>query len=137
MSPSILQNGWHDGSIGLLIPTVQAHYNLTFTVVSVLFVSECLGYMLSAILNVHLSDLLGFGRVIFLGGVFKVISYAMLVPALPFPIMAVGALVSLLRSQNVSLSRLACFDNSPVLRYRIAGCTVEWVRERVPKQSFS
>ncbi|KAG8694220.1 hypothetical protein FRC11_002366, partial [Ceratobasidium sp. 423] len=44
-------SGWHDGSIGPLIPTIQKYYNLTFTVVSILFVSECLGFMLSAILN--------------------------------------------------------------------------------------
>ncbi|CUA75549.1 hypothetical protein RSOLAG22IIIB_05947 [Rhizoctonia solani] len=83
-------SGWHDGSIGLLIPTIQNYYNLTFTVVSVLFVSGCLGFMLSAILNVHLSDHLGFGRVMFLGGICQVISNAMLVPAFPFPVMVIG-----------------------------------------------
>ncbi|CAE6511822.1 unnamed protein product [Rhizoctonia solani] len=87
-------SGWHDGSIGPLIPTIQTYYSLTFTVVSVLFVSECLGFMLSAILNVHLSDRLGFGRVIFLGGICQVISYALLVPALPFPVMAIAFVVN-------------------------------------------
>ncbi|KAH7325496.1 MFS general substrate transporter [Rhizoctonia solani] len=87
-------SGWHDGSIGPLIPTVQKYYDLTFTVVSILFVSECLGFMLSAILNVHLSDRLGFGRVIFLGGICQALSYLMLVPALPFPVMCVAFVIN-------------------------------------------
>ncbi|CAE6426744.1 unnamed protein product [Rhizoctonia solani] len=87
-------SGWHDGSIGPLIPTVQKYYDLTFTVVSILFVSECLGFMLSAILNVHLSDRLGFGRVIFLGGICQALAYLMLVPALPFPVMSVAFVIN-------------------------------------------
>ncbi|KAJ1300814.1 hypothetical protein OPQ81_002454 [Rhizoctonia solani] len=87
-------SGWHDGSIGLLIPTIQKHYNLTFTVVSTLFVSGCLGFMLSGILNVHLSDRLGFGRVIFLGGICQVVSYILLIPALPFPAMVIAFVIN-------------------------------------------
>ncbi|CAE6446569.1 unnamed protein product [Rhizoctonia solani] len=87
-------SGWNDGSIGPLIPTIQKYYNLTFTVVSILFVSGCLGFMLSAVLNVHLSDRLGFGRVIFLGGICQAVSYMILVPALPFPVMAIAFVIN-------------------------------------------
>ncbi|GAB1526101.1 hypothetical protein RhiTH_009267 [Rhizoctonia solani] len=82
-------SGWNDGSVGPLIPTIQKHYDLTFTVVSVLFVSGCLGFMLSGILNVYLSDRLGFGR-----GVCQAVSYAILVPALPFPVAAIAFLIN-------------------------------------------
>ncbi|QRW26542.1 major facilitator superfamily transporter [Rhizoctonia solani] len=87
-------SGWNDGSVGPLIPTIQKHYDLTFTVVSVLFVSGCLGFMLSGILNVYLSDRLGFGRVIAIGGVCQAVSYAILVPALPFPVAAIAFLIN-------------------------------------------
>ncbi|CAE6424301.1 unnamed protein product [Rhizoctonia solani] len=83
-------SGWHDGGIGPLLPTIQKHYNLSFTVVSVLFVSACTGFLLAAVLNMYLSDRFGFGRLIFLGGVCQIISYAILVPALPFPAMALA-----------------------------------------------
>ncbi|CAE6438283.1 unnamed protein product [Rhizoctonia solani] len=83
-------SGWQDGSLGPLIPTIQKHYNLTFTAVSVLFVSGCLGFLLAAALNIYLSDRLGFGKLIFLGGVCQAISYAILVPAFPFPVMALA-----------------------------------------------
>ncbi|KAF8751683.1 MFS general substrate transporter [Rhizoctonia solani] len=85
--------GWNDGSVGPLIPTIQKHYDLTFTVVSVLFVSGCLGFMLSGILNVYLSDRLGFGRIA-IGGVCQAVSYAILVPALPFPVAAIAFLIN-------------------------------------------
>ncbi|KAL5634138.1 hypothetical protein ACGC1H_006088 [Rhizoctonia solani] len=83
-------SGWQDGSLGPLIPTIQKYYNLSFTVISVLFVSGCLGFLLAAILNIYLSDRLGFGGLIFLGGVCQAISYAVLVPAFPFPVMALA-----------------------------------------------
>ncbi|EUC57321.1 MFS general substrate transporter [Rhizoctonia solani AG-3 Rhs1AP] len=83
-------SGWQDGSLGPLIPTIQEYYNLSFTVISVLFVSGCLGFLLAAILNIYLSDRLGFGSLIFLGGVCQAISYAILVPAPPFPVMALA-----------------------------------------------
>ncbi|KAF8704734.1 MFS general substrate transporter, partial [Rhizoctonia solani] len=86
-------SGWNDGSVGPLIPTIQKHYDLTFTVVSVLFVSGCLGFMLSGILNVYLSDRLGFGRIA-IGGVCQAVSYAILVPALPFPVAAIAFLIN-------------------------------------------
>ncbi|CAE6455005.1 unnamed protein product [Rhizoctonia solani] len=81
-------SGWQDSSLGPLILTIQKHYNLTFTVVSVLFVSGCLGFMLAAILNLYLSERLGFGSLIFLGGYSK--QALLYVPAFPFPVMALA-----------------------------------------------
>ncbi|CAE6489355.1 unnamed protein product [Rhizoctonia solani] len=86
-------SGWQDGSLGPLIPTIQNYYGLTFTSVSVLFISGCAGFLLAAGLNIYLSDCLGFGGLILLGGVFQTVAYAVLVPALPFPVMAVAFLV--------------------------------------------
>ncbi|QRW20706.1 hypothetical protein RhiXN_05695 [Rhizoctonia solani] len=106
-------SGWQDGSLGPLIPTIQNYYGLTFTSVSVLFISGCAGFLLAAGLNtkactltpaslvsVYLSDCLGFGGLILLdgdnlatGGVFQTVAYAVLVHALPFPVMAVAFVV--------------------------------------------
>ncbi|CAE6467632.1 unnamed protein product [Rhizoctonia solani] len=86
-------SGWQDGSLGPLIPTIQKYYNLTFTVVSLLFVSGCLGFLLAAVLNIYLSDRLSFGGLIFLAGVFQAISYAILIPAFPFPVMALAFVI--------------------------------------------
>ncbi|KAB5590880.1 hypothetical protein CTheo_5663 [Ceratobasidium theobromae] len=82
--------GWDDGSIGPLLPTIQKYYNLSFTLVSLLFVFGCLGSILAGVVNVHLTDRLGFGRVMLLGGFIQIISHSILVHTFPFPVMCLG-----------------------------------------------
>ncbi|CAE6452859.1 unnamed protein product [Rhizoctonia solani] len=83
--------GWNDASTGPLLPTIQDHYGVNFTVVSMLFVSGFVGFISAAVINIHLTDRLGFGKVIFLGAMLQVFAYSVLAPALPFPMMCVGA----------------------------------------------
>ncbi|KDN39561.1 hypothetical protein RSAG8_08717, partial [Rhizoctonia solani AG-8 WAC10335] len=59
--------GWNDATTGPLLPTIQAHYGVNFTIVSMLFVSNCVGFISAAVLNIHLTDRLGFGKLILLG----------------------------------------------------------------------
>ncbi|KAG8716017.1 hypothetical protein FRC11_011273 [Ceratobasidium sp. 423] len=82
--------GWNDATTGPLLPTIQAHYGVNFTVVSMLFVSNCVGFISAAVINIHLTDRLGFGKVILLGAVLQVLAYSILAPALPFPVMCVA-----------------------------------------------
>ncbi|CAE6407509.1 unnamed protein product [Rhizoctonia solani] len=82
--------GWNDATTGPLLPTIQAHYRVNFTVVSMLFVSGCVGFISAAVVNIHLTDRLGFGKVIFLGAMLQVFAYSVLTPALPFPAMCVA-----------------------------------------------
>ncbi|KAJ1311652.1 hypothetical protein OPQ81_010127 [Rhizoctonia solani] len=82
--------GWNDATTGPLLPTIQAHYGVNFTVVSMLFVSNCVGFISAAVINIHLTDRLGFGKVILLGAVLQVVAYSILAPALPFPVMCVA-----------------------------------------------
>ncbi|KAH7339692.1 major facilitator superfamily domain-containing protein [Rhizoctonia solani] len=82
--------GWNDASTGPLLPTIQNHYGVNFTVVSMLFVSGCVGFISAAVVNIHLTDRLGFGKVIFLGAMLQVFAYSVLAPALPFPMMCVA-----------------------------------------------
>ncbi|QRW18946.1 major facilitator superfamily transporter [Rhizoctonia solani] len=58
--------GWNDATTGPLLPTIQAHYGVNFTIVSMLFVSNCVGFISAAVINIHLTDQLGFGKVILL-----------------------------------------------------------------------
>ncbi|CAE7149286.1 unnamed protein product [Rhizoctonia solani] len=82
--------GWNDATTGPLLPTIQAHYGVNFTVVSMLFVSNCVGFVSAAVINIHLTDRLGFGKVILLGAALQVLAYSILAPALPFPVMCVA-----------------------------------------------
>ncbi|KEP55841.1 MFS transporter [Rhizoctonia solani 123E] len=86
----VLQSGWNDATTGPLIPIIQARYNIGFIVVSMLFVSNCVGYLSAAVINIHLTDRLGFGKVILLGGVLQILAYAVLAPAPPFPVICIS-----------------------------------------------
>ena len=46
-----LKSGWNDATTGPLLPIIQAHYNIGFIVVSMLFVSSCVGYMSAPLVN--------------------------------------------------------------------------------------
>ncbi|KEP54263.1 MFS general substrate transporter [Rhizoctonia solani 123E] len=82
--------GWNDATTGPLLPTIQTHYGVNFTIVSMLFVSNCVGFVSAAVINIHLTDRLGFGKVILLGALLQILAYSILAPALPFPVMCIA-----------------------------------------------
>lgn len=79
-------SGWTDGSAGPLIPLMQRDYRVGFTLVSLIFVINSVGFLTGAIMNVWLLDRFGFGKVVVLGAVSQIIAYAIQCPAPPFPV---------------------------------------------------
>lgn len=79
--------GWSDASSGPLIPYIQAYYGISYTIVSMLFVGQMVGFLSAGFLNTHLTERFGLGRVITLGAVIQAFGYVFLVPAFPFPVM--------------------------------------------------
>ncbi|KAF8966620.1 MFS general substrate transporter [Flammula alnicola] len=85
--------GWNDGTIGPMLPRIQTQYRVGFSVVSMIFVGNCAGYITGATLNVWLNDRYGFGKaafgsyqIIVLGAVCQLFAYAILISAPPFPL---------------------------------------------------
>ncbi|GAB1521106.1 hypothetical protein RhiTH_004197 [Rhizoctonia solani] len=87
---SVFSVGWNDATTGPLLPAFQAHYGVNFTVVSMLFVSNCVGFLSAAVVNIRLTDQLGLGKIILFGAMLQVLAYSLLAPALPFPVMCVA-----------------------------------------------
>ncbi|KAF7351222.1 hypothetical protein MSAN_01553600 [Mycena sanguinolenta] len=58
------------GSAGPLIPRIQKVYHVNFAVVSLMFVFACVGFIGGAMINVPLTDRLGFGKMLTLGRFF-------------------------------------------------------------------
>ncbi|KIK56703.1 hypothetical protein GYMLUDRAFT_99125 [Collybiopsis luxurians FD-317 M1] len=77
--------GWNDGSVGPLLPIIQTHYSVGFAVVSLLFVTNCCGFVIGAGANVWLNERFGFGKVMVLGSLFQLATYVIQSPAPPFP----------------------------------------------------
>ncbi|KAK7044710.1 MFS domain-containing protein [Favolaschia claudopus] len=77
-------------SSGPLIPRMQKVYNVSFLVVSLTFVLSCIGFISGAIMNVHWTDKLGFGRMIVLGALLQIVGYSIQAPAPPFPLFVIS-----------------------------------------------
>ncbi|GAA5980778.1 hypothetical protein JCM11641_002648 [Rhodosporidiobolus odoratus] len=83
---SLFIAGWGDASSGPLIPYIQAHYHISYTVVSMLFVGQMVGFLIAGCACASLTAKFGLGKVIVAGSILQAIAYALLIPAFPFPV---------------------------------------------------
>ncbi|EJU06128.1 MFS general substrate transporter [Dacryopinax primogenitus] len=119
--------GWNDGSTGPLLLRIQDNYNVTSTIVSLLFVGTFIGYVFSAALTVPLMDTFGFGKICSLTALCQVAAYALMASALPFPAMVSafvlnGFAVGLLGAQaNVLVTNLPNSENKHQLLHASYG----------------
>ncbi|RPD75475.1 MFS general substrate transporter [Lentinus tigrinus ALCF2SS1-7] len=86
--------GWCDGTTGPMLPRLQAHYHIGFTIVSLIFVMSACGFFLGAMTNVYLTDKFGFGKVLVLGALCQTVAFIIISPAGPFPIMCCAFVLS-------------------------------------------
>ncbi|GAA6041814.1 hypothetical protein JCM8097_007174 [Rhodosporidiobolus ruineniae] len=78
-------SGWSDASSGPLIPYMQAHYKISYTVVSMLFVGTMGGCLVAASTLGTLARRFGIGKVMTCGAILQTLVYSLLVPAFPWP----------------------------------------------------
>ncbi|KAJ7267042.1 major facilitator superfamily domain-containing protein [Mycena haematopus] len=86
--------GWNDGTAGPLIPRIQQVYHVGFAVVSLIFVFACVGFIGGAMINVPLTDRLGFGKMLTLGSICQIIAYSLQAPAPPFPVFVLSFVIN-------------------------------------------
>ncbi|KAJ6631294.1 MFS general substrate transporter [Mycena sp. CBHHK59/15] len=86
--------GWNDGSLGPLIPRIQQVYHIGYTVLSLLFVLQCVGAMGGAFFNILLTERYGFGKTLILGSSVQVVAYALQAAALPFPVFGISCVIN-------------------------------------------
>ncbi|KAH8110133.1 MFS general substrate transporter [Phellopilus nigrolimitatus] len=79
---AVFVEGWNDGTNGPLLPAMQSHYNIGFTVVSLIFISNCIGYVGGAVANVRMVQKLGFSTTL------------VIAPAPPFPAFVIAYMFS-------------------------------------------
>ncbi|KDR80389.1 hypothetical protein GALMADRAFT_223273 [Galerina marginata CBS 339.88] len=78
--------GWNDGTTGPLLPRIQEVYHVNFTIVSLIFVFACVGFLIGALINIPMTDRFGFGKTIVFGSLCQVVAYAIQSTAPPFPV---------------------------------------------------
>lgn len=86
LSYNLATAGWNDGTLGPLLPRIQEHYQIGYTVVSILFVVSCVGFIAGAFSNVYLSERLGFGKTITLAAAAQILAYTTMAVAPPYPV---------------------------------------------------
>ncbi|KAL1740986.1 major facilitator superfamily domain-containing protein [Schizophyllum fasciatum] len=94
---ALILAGWNDGTTGPLLPRIQQVYGLNYTVVSMLFVCSCAGFVTGALINIPLSGRVGFGKVRFealFRSALQVVGYTIQAPALPFPVLCIGYVIN-------------------------------------------
>ncbi|KAJ4485682.1 MFS general substrate transporter [Lentinula aciculospora] len=88
--------GFNDASAGPLLPRMQSVYQISFLIVSLLFIFACVGFILGACLNVLVSEHVAFGKVIILYStcILQMIAFTLVIPALPFPVFVLGYFIN-------------------------------------------
>ncbi|KAH8922985.1 MFS general substrate transporter [Atractiella rhizophila] len=81
--------GLGDGSAGALIPYIQSYFHVSHSAVSLIFVTQTVGYLLASFSNNYLTDTLGMELVIVWGALQQSLSYALLVPSFHFSLLLV------------------------------------------------
>ncbi|KAH8666858.1 major facilitator superfamily domain-containing protein [Xylariales sp. PMI_506] len=91
---SFVVMGANDGSYGALIPYIESYYNLSYLVVSLIFLSPFIGYVGSALLINAVHERLGQRGVAFLAGACHVITYLVVSFHPPYPVLVVLYIVA-------------------------------------------
>lgn len=82
--------GWNDGTTGPLLPRIQRVYGVNFAVVSIIFISNCLGFISGALANVFWTDRYPFGSLIIGASICQVVAYSIQSAAPPFPLLCIA-----------------------------------------------
>ncbi|KAI9266527.1 major facilitator superfamily domain-containing protein [Phascolomyces articulosus] len=79
-------SGLNDGNLGIILPSIKAHYGLSQYVVSIIFLSNALGYITAAVLNGYLIKYFSQSKTALIGGCSMIIGYLVILFAVPFPV---------------------------------------------------
>lgn len=106
-----LSAGLSDGAPGAILPRIETYYGINYTVVSLIWMANALGFIVIAMISHKLQPMLGARRAQALGCIFLLIMYAMVSSASKFPVVVLGfffgglGLAIIESFQNVFLSR--------------------------------
>ncbi|KUI66354.1 Bypass of stop codon protein 6 [Cytospora mali] len=91
---SLLVMGMNDAAYGAIIPYMGAYYGLSFTIVSLVFLSPFMGYILSAILNNSIHQRFGQRGIAMLCSGCHLIAYTIACLHPPYPVLVVAYMLA-------------------------------------------
>lgn len=88
---ALFLEGWNLGATGPLIPAIQKYYHVNYTLISLVFLVQCAGFVSGAMINVYLAHTkFQFGQLVVLGHILQLISWIIQAPAPPFPLFVIS-----------------------------------------------
>ncbi|OIW27747.1 tRNA wybutosine-synthesizing protein [Coniochaeta ligniaria NRRL 30616] len=81
--------GMNDGALGALIPYIEPYYNISYTVLSLLFLAPFVGYLLAALSNNLIHHHFGQRGIAFLAPLCRILGYVALSLHPPYPALPV------------------------------------------------
>uniref|UniRef100_A0A0B7KQH1 Major facilitator superfamily (MFS) profile domain-containing protein n=1 Tax=Bionectria ochroleuca TaxID=29856 RepID=A0A0B7KQH1_BIOOC len=91
---SFIIAGMNDAAIGALIPYLEQYYNLTYTIVSLVFLTPFAGYALAAFTNARIHVALGQRGVAIMAPLCHIVTYVALCLHPPYPVLVVINIIS-------------------------------------------
>lgn len=102
-------NGLNDSAPGALIPYLEKHYSIGYAVVSLIFVTNAIGFTSAAPLTYALQLRLGRAKMLVLTQLIMMVAYVMLVCQPPFPVVVLSFLFTGLgMAFNLALNNVFC-----------------------------
>ncbi|ODQ78919.1 hypothetical protein BABINDRAFT_172172 [Babjeviella inositovora NRRL Y-12698] len=104
--------GLSDGAPGALLPTIEAYYDISYAIVSMIWMASAVGFVIVAAFASQLDKYLGKTKLLLFGVLCQVVMYAMVSPGGPFELTVMGfffvgtGLAVCLAQVNIFLSRM-------------------------------
>ncbi|KAF5682880.1 tetracycline resistance protein [Fusarium circinatum] len=87
---SLLTSGANDAAYGALIPYLEDYYNLSYIIVSLVFLSPFVGYILAAVLNNTLHRRIGQRGIGITCGICHILAYIIIAVHPPYPVLVLA-----------------------------------------------
>lgn len=102
-------NGMSDSAPGALLPYIEDYYHIGYAVVSLIWVANACGFILSAFFNDVLTARLGRAKSLMLSASFMATAYAIIAGSPPFPAVVVAYLIlGFGNGLNLALNNVFC-----------------------------
>jgi MFS family permease len=111
-------NGMNDSAPGALLPYIEAYYNIGYAVVSLIWITNAVGFILAAFFTDMILSRLGRARLLMLSELLMIAGYVMAACAPPFPAVVVSYLINGFGyAMNLALNNVFCANlaNSTVV----------------------
>ncbi|CAM1501243.1 Fc.00g104050.m01.CDS01 [Cosmosporella sp. VM-42] len=91
---SFIIAGMNDAAVGALIPYLEKYYDLSYTIVSLIFLTPFAGYSIAAFTNARIHMKLGQRGVAIMAPICHIVTFAVLAAHPPYPVLVICNMIS-------------------------------------------